>query len=147
VALARDPLSVRYDPVAEWAVMRAIRASRSGRGVVLWIASPRGDFRRLDQGGRTADERAFTRAAYNLVTHQPVRRMKYGEGPGPQWSLKLVWGMARQPSGAGRDARAVRVRVWPRSQARVRRGTSWLEGEGFGRSEPDRRIDTGRRAG
>ena len=145
--LQRDPLSVRYDPVADWAVMRAIRASRSGRGVVLWIASPRGDFRRTDRGGRTADERAFTRACYNLVTHEPVKVMRRDGGPGPQWSLKLAWGSEREPSGAGRDARPVRVRVWPRSQARVKRGTSWLDGHGFGRSEPGRRIDEGRQAG
>lgn len=132
----RDPLSVNYDGVVHQIVLRAIYAQRSKRGVQAWIASPRGEYRAVDRGGRTRHERAFTRSAYYLVWSVPRN-----EGIPPAWSLKLTWGddAQRRPSSAGKLARPVTVRVWPRSQARVR-GPRWSDGEGF-RSEAGHRID------
>ena len=117
----RDPLSVRYDAAAFNAVMRAIRASKNGQGVQVWVASTRGELRNPDAGGRSAHERAFTRSAYYLVFRAPINRREI-----PAWSLKLTWGDELRPSGQGRMARPVRVRVWPRRQARVR-GARWTD--------------------
>ena len=137
----RDPLSVNYDGVVHQIVLRAIYAQRGKRGVQAWIASPRGEYRAVDRGGRTRHERAFTRSCYYLVWSIPMQQQKAGEGTGPAWSLKLTWGDdgQRRPGAAGKLARPVTVRVWPRSQARVR-GPRWSDGEGF-RSEVGNRID------
>ncbi len=67
MAPPRDPLSVRYDGVVRDLMTRAARAHRNSASVVAWIASPRGEFRHRDRGGRTAHERAFTRSAYYLT--------------------------------------------------------------------------------
>ena len=76
----RDPLSVRYDGATRDLLERAARASRSRRAVIAWVPSPRGEVRRLDRGGRTAHERAWTRSMYYQVRIPPRR-----------WSLKLTW--------------------------------------------------------
>ena len=114
---------------------RAARASQSGQGVQAWIASPRGEYRALDRGGRTAHERAFTRSAYYLIWRVPINAKV------PQtWSLKLTWGSDadRRPSARGRLARPVVIRLFPRGQARPR-SARWV---GTGRqSLPGRRID------
>lgn len=119
----RDPLSVRYDGVVHDLMIRAARAHRNDASVVAWIASPRGEFRRRDRGGRTQHERAFTRSAYYLIFRVPIR-----EGHVPAWSLKLTWGPddARRASSAGRLARPVQVRLFRRPGARVR-GASWVD--------------------
>ena len=119
----RDPLSVRYDGVVHQLMIRAARAHRDGRSVIGWVASPRGEFRHRDKGGRTAHERAFTRAAYYLIWWTPVK-----DGKPPDWSLKLTWGTDadRRASSAGRLARPVRVRLYKRADARVR-GGSWVD--------------------
>lgn len=111
----RDPLSLRYDEHVRGLMMRAARASRSRAGVRAWIASPRGEFGRPDRGGRTAHERAFTRAAYYLIWRVPINA-----GQPQQWSLKLTWGTDadRKPSARGRLARPVVVRLFPRGEAR-----------------------------
>jgi hypothetical protein len=121
----RDPLSVRYDGVVHDLMTRAARAHRNGKSVQAWIASPRGEFRHRDKGGRTAHERAFTRAAYYLIFRTPIR-----EGRAPDWSLKLTWGpdTGRKASSAGRLARPVQVRLFRRSGARVT-GPSWVDDE------------------
>jgi len=114
---ARDPLSVYYDGYVRQVIIRAMRASRSGRGVRVWVASPRGDFARLDRGGRTSHERAFTRSAYYLVKlHRDA------------WSLKLTWGPDTElrASSGRRLARPVMVRLFPRDQARVS-GPRWTD--------------------
>ena len=131
----RDPLSVRYDATTWQVLTRAARASRSRRGVRVWVASPAAEFRRRDRGGRTAHERAFTRSAYYRVFRVPLNA-----GVVPDWSLKLTWGddPERQASAGGRVARPVVVRLFPRGQARVS-GDRWVDG--VGRSEPGRRID------
>ena len=130
----RDPLSVRYDGVVHDLMLRAGRASRSGRGVQAWIASPRGEFRIRDRGGRTAHERAFTRSAYYLI-------FKNGGEPGRSgWSLKLTWGNDedRRASAYGKLARPVLVRLYPAAQAEP----SAPEWAGTGRqSLPGARVD------
>jgi hypothetical protein len=131
----RDPLSLRYDGVVDDVLNRAARAYSSNRGVQAWIASPRAEYRAVDRGGRTAHERAFTRAAYYVVWRIPIN-----EGIPPDWSLKLTWGADTElrPSSAGRLARPVLVRLFPRSQARVR-GEHWnVDGR---RSQQGHRID------
>ena len=121
MGFARDPLSVRYDAAASQVLIRAIRASKNGQGVTLWIASTRAELRNPDAGGRSAHERAFSRSAYYHVFRAPINA-----GRIPDWSLKLTWGTELRPSGQGRLARPVRVRVWPRAQARVR-GPKWTD--------------------
>lgn len=130
----RDPLSVQYDAVTWQVLNRAIRASRSRRGVLVYVASPRAEFRRLDRGGRTAHERAFTRSSYYRVVNVPRNRQEEQD-----WSLKLTWGDELQTSSRGRLARPVVVRVYPRGEARAR-GPRWSDGSGF-RSEVGNRID------
>lgn len=118
---ARDPLSIRYDPVVRQVMARAIRASRAGRGVTVSVSSTRAELRHPDGGGRTAHERAFTRSAYYLVWKTPVLM-----GAEPAWSLKITWADEVSPSSHGRMARQARVRLWPRAQARVR-GEHWTK--------------------
>lgn len=121
MAPQRDPLSVRYDATVHDLMLRAIWASRRNAGVRAWIASPRGEFRARDRGGRTAHERAFTRSAYYLI-------FKNGGDPGESgWSLKLTWGADadRRASSNGRLARPVTVRLYQRSEAR-RSSPQWV---------------------
>ena len=98
----RDPLSVRYDGTVRALMIRAARAERDRKSIQAWIASPRGEFRHRDKGGRTAHERAFMRSAYYLIFRTPIR-----EGRAPDWSLKLTWGSDadRRASSQGRMAR------------------------------------------
>ena len=131
---ARDPLSVHYDGVTHAILLRAARASRSRRGVLAWVASPRGEYRATDRGGRTKHERAFTRSANYHAWRAYINAEQV-----PPWSLKLTWGDELRPSARGRLARPVTVRMFPRSEARVR-GPSWADGEGF-RSSVGDRID------
>jgi len=135
VGWPRDPLSTRYDGIVRDLMLRAARASKSKAGVQAWVASPAGEFRRRDRGGRTAHERAFTRSAYYLIWRVPINR-----GQAQQWSLKLTWGAdsERRPSARGRLARPVTVRLFPRGQAR-RRAAQWM-GTNL-QSLPGRRID------
>lgn len=131
----RDPLSIRYDPVVGDLMRRAARASRQDRGVQAWIASPRGEFRALDRGGRTAHERAFTRSAYYLIWRVPINA-----GQPQAWSLKLTWGSDadRKASANNKLARPVVIRLFPRGKAR-RTSAQWV---GTARqSLPGRRID------
>lgn len=133
--LPRDPLSVRYDGIVDDLMRRAARASARGQGVQAWIASPRGEFRARDRGGRTAHERAFTRSAYYLIWRVPINA-----GVPQTWSLKLTWGgdEDRRASANGRLARPVIIRLFPRGQARPR-DARWV---GTTRqSMPGKRID------
>ena len=115
----RDPLSWHYDGYVRQVMIRAARASRAGHGVRVYIASPRAQFRRPDAGGRTRHERAFMRSCYYLMWRVPINA-----GIIPDWSLKMTWGDQLRPSDQGRLARPVTIRLWPRSQARVR-GARW----------------------
>src|SRR5215469_1832153 len=119
MAYRRDPLSVAYDGYVRQVMIRAARASRNQQGVRVWVASPRSS--RPDAGGRTSHERAFTRSAYFLMWRVPINAKTV-----PEWSLKVTWHGETRPSSAGRVARAATVRLWPRSQARVR-GQSWMK--------------------
>ena len=103
---ARDPLSVRYDQAARRALLAAIRARPAGHAV--WIASPGLELRDLDRGGRTAHERAFTRAAYYLVWRVPINADRI-----PDWSLKLSWGPVTRRG--DRYGRVVTVRMYTRA--------------------------------
>jgi hypothetical protein len=132
----RDPLSVRYDGVVGQVMRRAALASRQRKHVTMWIASPSAEFRSRDAGGRTVHERAFTRSGYYLI-------FKNGGEPGRSgWSLKLTWGedAQRKPSGRGRLARPVQVRLYPRGQAR-RTSPQWAGTEL--QSAPGRRMGGG----
>jgi hypothetical protein len=115
----RDPLSTAYDGYVRQVMIRAARASRNGQGVRVWIASPRRAA--PDAGGRTSHERAFTRSAYFLMWRVPINAKTT-----PEWSLKISWSGDQRASSGGRVARAATVRLWPRSQARVR-GASWVK--------------------
>jgi hypothetical protein len=123
VPAQRDPLSIRYDGAVHALLIRAIRSSRDRKGVQAWVTSTRAELRKPDAGGRTRHERAFTRSAYYQVFRLPLNL-----GRPPDWSLKLTWGGDDElrPSSAGRLARPVRVRVYPRAQARVS-GAKWTE--------------------
>jgi hypothetical protein len=112
----RDPLSVHYDGYVADLMTRARRASEQRRGVLAWISSPRGEFRVLDQGGRTRHERAFTRSAYYLV---------FKIEPGQWGHLKLTWGDTLVASSKGKLARPVVVRLY--RSARVE-GPRWVDG-------------------
>src|SRR5215831_4317313 len=91
----------------------------------------------LSQRYEASAHSAFIRACYWIVFDGPASR-----GEPSQWSLKLTWRDQLSPSAAGRLARAVAVRAYPREQARVPPGRSWVADTGpFGRSAPGRRID------
>lgn len=111
----RDPLSVLYDDIAWQVMLRAIRAGRRGAAVRIWIASPRAEYSRLDGGGYTAHERAFTRACYHLLTGP----RSSDERPVREYALKkpaVVAGPVTSRQGV--MARQLRLRVWPQAQAR-----------------------------
>jgi hypothetical protein len=125
-AAERDPLSVYYDGYV-WEVMRrAGAAGRHGRSVRVWIASPRREFQTLDKGGLTRHERAFQRSAYYLIFRTPINAKQV-----PEFSLKRTWSLGEfRPSSGGRLARPVTIRLFPRSQAKVR-GRSWVDDPGM----------------
>jgi hypothetical protein len=115
----RDPLSWHYDGYVREVMRRAVRAGRDGRGVRVYIASTRAEIRNPDEGGRTRHERAFTRSVYYLMWRAPINAKTI-----PEYSVKMTWGDEVQASSGNRVARPVTIRVWPRSQARVR-GQQW----------------------
>lgn len=119
----RDPISVYYDTFVRRTILQGISASRNRKSVQVWIASPRAEFAYPDNGGRTAHERAFTRSVYYLVWKEPVKQHRT-----PEWSVKLDWGSDAElrASSGGRWARPVKIRVYPRSEARVR-GPRWTD--------------------
>jgi len=132
--LRRDPLSVHYDGYVRVIMIRAARASRNDKGVRVWIASPRREFAHPDPRGLTRHERAFSRSAYYLIFRVPMNLYRLGGDP-PEWSLKLTWTDEIRPSSGGRMARGANIRLFPRGQARVRRGASYIEDESL-RSMP-----------
>ena len=136
----RDPLSVAYDPVVRPVLIQAIRHLRNHqRGPLVWIASTRAELRALDKGGRTRQERAFTRSAYYHVFKVPRN-----SGAPVDYSLTLDWGDRLEPSSRGRWARSCRVTLhrFGRGSSR-RRSPSWVPGTGSGfQSIPGNRIDS-----
>lgn len=69
----------RADRAARELLLAAI-AARPGKGS-LFVSSPPAQFRELDRGGRTKNERALTRAVYHQTSAEPRR-----------WSARLTWG-------------------------------------------------------
>src|SRR5215469_4465158 len=94
-------------------MLRAIRAERQREGVSVWIASPKRD--PVDARGLTAHERAFQRSCYYLMWRVYINRSRV-----PPYALKMTWSGDTRPSSEGRQARRVAIRLWLRSQARVR---------------------------
>jgi len=87
----------RADTAARKLLLAGIDA-RPGRGA-MFVASPAEQFRRLDRGGRTMNERMITRAVYHQTTADPRH-----------WSAKLTWGPIER---RGRQwGRTVRIRVY-----------------------------------
>lgn len=133
----RDPLSVLYDQRVRRVLLRAILARRDRQGVPVWVASPPAEFRRLDRGGRTAHERAFTRSAYYQVFKVPRNA-----GELPYWSLKLEWGPIRYRH--GRWGRTVQVRLYRYGSGykHASQHEQWSAPDSTMRSVPGRRIDS-----
>ena len=130
----RDPRSVDYDPAVRAVLIQAIRQMRQRKGVIVWIASPRAQFRNRDAGSRTAEERAFTRAIY-----YQVRKVPENMGERPDYSVKLTWNETQtEPSSHGRRARAVQVRLYRYGSgySHVAKGKAaqdwWVEAEATG---------------
>ena len=83
----RDPLSVKYDIPVRRALNAAVEAHARRRAAEVWVPSPPVQlFGQLDRGGRTPNERAFTRAAYYQVREVPKLA-----GEPIYWSLQLRW--------------------------------------------------------
>jgi hypothetical protein len=82
----RDPLSVRYDVPVRRGLEAAVAAHKQRKGAAVWVASQPVHFRSTDRGGRTVEERAFTRAAYYQVREVPKLA-----GEPVYWSLQLQW--------------------------------------------------------
>jgi len=120
-AFQRDQHSRAYDAYARRALNAAVRSHHAkGRGVKVFIVSPAAQFGHRDRGGRTVNERAFTRAAYYLVVQVPRQLARARGGTTadakPDWSLKLTWG--RIENRGGRWGRSVGVRVYRRAAGR-----------------------------
>jgi hypothetical protein len=99
----RDRLAAAYAAPARRALLAAIAAeSKTSSG---YVASPGRELRNPDRGGRTAHERAFTRAAYYEVIQVP-RRTKTPR----RWSLQLEWGPVEKRG--DKYGRTVRLRLF-----------------------------------
>ncbi len=132
----RDPLSVRYDRTVFRILRGAVEAHSRRRGVATFVASPPAEFRALDKGGRTAHERAFTRAAYYRVVKVPEHL-----GQPQWWSLRLTWGpIERRGSRWGRTVQ-VRLYRYRRAAYAVRRAPrAWIT-DPAARSSVVNRVD------
>ena len=130
----RDRLAASYAAPARRALEAAIAAdSKTSSG---YVASPGREFRNLDRGGRTAHERAFTRAAYSEVIQVPRRT-----GTPRRWSLQLDWGpIEKRGDKYGRVVRLRMFRYGSRAyQAALARGA--YTADPLLRSTIDHRID------
>ena len=138
---SRDPLSVEMDTQARQVLMIARQRLRNKqRGPLMWIPSPRSQFRRTDKGGLTATERAWTRACYYLIFKVPRNN-----GQPVHYSLTMDWDLSRrEPSSNGRLARPVRMTLHkygtrgPGGGKMPPPGSGWI---GF-QSTPGNRIDS-----
>jgi hypothetical protein len=133
---ARDPLSVAYDTRVRRVLIRAIVAHRNRQAATVFIASPPAEFRRLDQGGRTAHERAFTRSAYYQVFKVPRNN-----GDLPTWSLKLTWGPIRFHSGRWGRIAQVRLFRYGAGYRHAQTHPQWVTGQ-IPKSTAGARIDS-----
>jgi len=120
----------RADAAARSVLLAAI-AAQPVRRAAIWVTSPAEQFRRLDRGGRTVNERAITRAIYHQTTAEPRR-----------WSAKLTWGPIERRGRAW--GRVLRVRLYlyrtglRHSQTHPRE--SFVQNESL-RTYPGQRID------
>lgn len=130
----RDALSERYDRSARRVMSAAVEVHRlmpaKPRSAVIFVSSPPRSFEDLDRGGRTRNERAFTRSVYWLAKNDNPRK----------WSPKLTWGpIARKGT---RWGRYVRVRLFRYraglAHARSRPDTSYIERPELGTKPGDR---------
>jgi hypothetical protein len=130
----RSPGSSRWDRRARYALNLAARAHAVNAAAHLFIHSPGPQFRALDRGGRTANERAFTRAIYYPVFAVPRQR-----GEIPVWSLKLSWGPVERHG--DRYGRVVAVRLFRYSSGyrHASQGRQYTAGQG--RSSAGARVD------
>lgn len=101
----RSPHSSSWDSRARYALNLAVRAFAIGQASHVFVGSPGPQFRNLDRGGRTANERAFTRAIY-----YPIYSVPRTLGELPIWSLKLSWGPIERRG--DRYGRVVDVRLF-----------------------------------
>jgi hypothetical protein len=132
----RSPGSARWDTRARYALNRAVEAHAVNGAARVFIHSPGPQFRRLDRGGRTVNERAFTRAVY-----YPVYAVPRALGELPVWSLKLEWGpIERHGDRYGRTA-AVRLYRYA-SGYRHASGQASQYTAGQGRSTAGDRVDS-----
>lgn len=141
---ARDPLSVAYDAMVRGVLLAAIEARRERKAAEAFVPSPPRDFRdRLDKGGRTPDERAFTRSVYYQTYRMPIN-----EGSDPDWSARITWGgIERRGRRWGRVAR-VRLYRYGYGRRHAEQRPAWITDTGGGsfaegtrRSVPGARID------
>ena len=133
----RDPLSVAYDGHARRVLLQAVRAHQEmqggGRGVPVFLSSPAPEFRRLDRGGRTHHERAFSNALYRPVFAEP-RRLRER----PQWSLKVTWGPVQFRRGRWGRVAIVRLYRYGSGYRHASQHARWTAGETFRSTEGDR---------
>lgn len=102
----RSPGSSRWDRRARYALNLAVRAHAVNQAAHVFIHSPGDQMRgRYDRGGRTPNERAFTRAIY-----YPIYSVPRTLGELPVWSLKLTWGPWERRG--DRYGRVVAVRLY-----------------------------------
>lgn len=112
MTFARDPLSVRYDQVAERRVVEAFLArERPLRSRWVYAAVPRpktvrGLLGTLDSGGLTQWERAYQRSLF-----WNAKRAGIGNTFASGWRLQVQWG---PQAGGGRQ---VALRVLSRAEA------------------------------
>jgi hypothetical protein len=141
----RDPRSVAYDGAVRRVLLAAIEARRERKAARSFVFSPIGDFRdRLDKGGLTPDERAFTRSVYYQTYRVPVN-----DGVDPDWSARITWGKIERRG--GRWGRSVSVRLFRYGYGHrraVKGGRPWITDMGTGswregsrRSVPGARVD------
>lgn len=131
----RSPGSSRWDRRARYALNMAARAHAVNAGARLFIHSPGPQFRNLDRGGRTANERAFTRAVYYPVYAVPRQRREI-----PVWSLRLTWGAIERHG--DRYGRVVEMRLFRYSSGyrhASRQARQYTAGDG--RSSAGARVD------
>jgi len=113
MSFQRDPLSVKYDDVANDLVTKAIAAYQRKRKnarvrgyVETLVQSPVTELHSDGPDRLTPHERAFSRAMYhNRLIHQLTARKK----PDARWSLKLDWQPVPMLPG---QARRVHVQVF-----------------------------------
>ena len=113
----------------------------------MWVESPAAQFRDLDDGGRTLNERTLTRAIYYQTWRAPINA-----GEPVLWSPRLTWGKIEKHG--SRWGRMLHVQVFTYAAAKRRQDRLRAQGRpGWrddtagtgqwpaGRSVSGRRID------